>query len=328
MIMEPPSERTKRQKIPSGGLPGLPCGLWIVATPIGNLSDLAPRARLALEHADWIACEDTRRTRSLLSALGIPGSREGGGDRLRRFDRHTSPEVVQDWVREIDAAGQSVAVVSDAGTPGISDPGALLVKHAMEAGIRVTPVPGPSAVSAFLSVTGWPDADCFCFQGFLPRQRKALEETLSTTSEWAQGTGRAWISVWFESPERVGESLEAIASLFPDAEGLEVAACKELTKVHEHLFRGSPSQVSAAVSEEVEHEGALGEWAIAIKFPAVDARVSEPASSEEWGSALECLQDAGVKDSESARIISHRFGVSREDAYRRALDFKKNRRGG
>jgi len=328
MIMEPSSELTKRQKIPSGSIPGLPGGLWIVATPIGNLSDLSPRARLALESADWIACEDTRRTRSLLSALGIPASREGGGDRLRRFDRHTSPEVAESWVREIEAAGQSIALVSDAGTPAISDPGALLVKRALDAGVRVTPVPGPSAVSAFLSITGWPDADHFCFQGFLPRQKKTIEETLHLTSAWAQSTGRAWISVWFESPERVGESLEVIASVFPDSEGVEVAACKELTKIHEKLFRGSPSQVSTAVSEELEREGALGEWGIAIQFPVVDAGVSEPASQEEWGRALECLQDAGIKDSESARIISHRFGVSREEAYRRALDFKKNRRGG
>ncbi len=328
MIMEPPSEATKRQKIPSGGHPGLPSGLWIVATPIGNLSDLSPRARLALEHADWIACEDTRRTRSLLSAVGIPASREGGGDRLRRFDRHTSSEVAESWVREMESAGESIALVSDAGTPGISDPGALLVRHALDAGIRVTPVPGPSAVSAFLSVTGWPDADCFGFQGFLPRQKKTLEGTVHERAGWARSTGRAWISVWFESPERVGESLKVIDSVLSGDPGVEVAACKELTKVHERLFRGSPSQVSAEVSEELEREGALGEWAIAIKFPAVGAGASEPASQEEWGRALECLQDAGVKDSESARIISHRFGVSRDEAYRRALDFKKRWRGG
>jgi len=328
MIMEPSSEATKRQKIPPGGPSGLPSGLWVVATPIGNLSDLSPRAKMALEHADWIACEDTRRTRSLLSALGIIAAREGGGDRLRRFDRHTSPEVAENWALEIRKTGQSVALVSDAGTPGISDPGALLVRQALETGIRVTPIPGPSAVPAFLSVAGWPDADCFCFQGFLPRQKKALEGTVHETAEWARSMKRAWISVWFESPERIRDSLESIASALSEIEGVEMAACKELTKIHEKLFRGSPSQVFDQVSEEIEREGALGEWAIAIKFPAVDAVDCEPASPEEWGRALQCLQDAGVKDSESARIISHRFGVSRDEAYRRALDFKKNKRGG
>jgi 16S rRNA (cytidine1402-2'-O)-methyltransferase len=227
----------------------------------------------------------------------------------------------------MESTRQSVALVSDAGTPGISDPGALFVKYALEAGVRVTPIPGPSAVSAFLCVTGWPDADCFGFQGFLPRQRKAREAAVRAAAESARTTGRAWISVWFESPERVGASLEVIASVFSDDPGVEVAACKELTKIHEKLFRGSPSQVATEVSEEIEREGALGEWAIAIKFPAVDAAISEPASQEEWGRALECLQDAGIKDSESARIISHRFGVSRDEAYRRALDFKKMRRG-
>jgi 16S rRNA C1402 (ribose-2'-O) methylase RsmI len=183
-------------------------------------------------------------------------------------------------------------------------------------------------VPAFLSVTGWPDADCFCFQGFLPRQKKALEESLEATAQWARATGRGWISVWFESPERVSESLALMASIFSHDEGVEIAACKELTKIHEKLFQGAPSAVSATVSEELEREGALGEWAIAIKFPAVDAIVSKTASQEEWARTLQCLQDAGVKDSESARIISHRFGVSRDEAYRQAIDLKKNRRGG
>ena len=174
MSMKSPAESTKRQKIPSGAPEGLPAGVWVVATPIGNLSDLSPRARTALERADWIACEDTRRTRSLLAALAIPASGRDGGDRLRRFDRHTPEEVVNSWVRELSASGGSIAVVSDAGTPGISDPGALLVRQAIQGGLQVTPVPGPSAVTAFLAVTGWPDADSFCFQGFLPRSPQEI----------------------------------------------------------------------------------------------------------------------------------------------------------
>ena len=326
--MESRPHHLKRQKFPHAPAPGLPPGLWVVATPIGNLSDLTERARVALQQARWIACEDTRRTRALLSALQISASIEGQGDRLRRFDRHASPEVAQEWIRELVHSGASMAVVSDAGTPSISDPGAQLVRAAVEAGVQVTPVPGPSAVVALLSACGWPEADSFCFQGFIPRSQDVVGNSIDRFRKWAESSGRAWVSVWFESPERIEESLQTIRESLSGAPRVDLVVCKELTKVHEKFFRGDPDQVLLQVREELQCEGKLGEWSLAIRFPALDATRGNAASESAWLPALECLVDAGVKASECARILSHRFGVSRDEAYSRATNFKKNQRGG
>ncbi|NDD91781.1 hypothetical protein EBZ37_06825 [bacterium] len=193
--MSSSTERSKRQNIPGGAPPGLSPGVWVVATPIGNLSDMTERGRLALEHAHWIACEDTRRTRALLSALSISASDPLGGSRLRRYDRHTAPTLVRQWIQEIKQSGASIAVVSDAGTPAISDPGALLVQVAHEEGVAVTPVPGPSAVAALLSVSGWPEAESFGFLGFLPRSEAAVRESIERLLQWAQIAGRPWVHI-------------------------------------------------------------------------------------------------------------------------------------
>ncbi|MBU6374503.1 MAG: rRNA small subunit methyltransferase 1 [Bdellovibrionales bacterium] len=319
---------SKRQKIPGSSVPGLPVGVWVVATPIGNLADLTDRGRLALERAQWIACEDTRRTRSLLSALGLSAVDSSGITRLRRYDRHTEPKLLQEWIQELKGSGHSIAIVSDAGTPAISDPGALLVQIAHQEGVCVTPVPGPSAVAALLSVTGWPDLEAFGFAGFLPRSESILRESLERMSEWAKASKRSWVSIWFESPERVVTSLGWIADCLKDLPGIELCVGKELTKLHEKLFRGELQTVLDQVQGEIEREGALGEWALAIRFPVVDAPHGPSAADSDWLPVLECLLDAEVKTSECARIISHRFGVSRERAYSQAMETKKKRRGG
>ncbi len=328
--MESSNPPTKRQNLPAATTPkGLPPGVWVVATPIGNLADLGGRARQALESADWIACEDTRRTRSLLSALGIPLSGRSSTEVLRRFDRHTPRSVVENWVEELRQSGQSVALVSDAGTPAISDPGALFVEVARSAGIQVTPIPGASAVIALLSVTGWNDVDSFCFQGFFPRDPKTLRQSLERTRKWTAESGRAWGGVWFESPERIDATLGILSETFPKGSGVQLLVCKELTKVHEKQFHGSPEWVRSQVSMEIQNEGAVGEWALAVRFPALDA-AAESIQEEclSWSQVLECLIEAGAKSSDAARILSHRFGISRDEVYRSAMEIKKKRSGG
>lgn len=284
-------------------MPGEP-GLWVVATPLGNLSDLTQRARQALAQASIVLCEDTRRTSRLMSVLGVSG-------RLERYDAHASDEATSHWVREMQE-GATIALVSDAGTPGISDPGARLVLQAREAGVAVTPIPGASAVTALLSVSGIADTS-FCFRGFFPRKAGERKEELQLCA--GSPVSRAF--VWFESPERVVSVLALVAESYPDA---WLVAAKELTKVHEEFFTGEAARVSEAVEAHVKREGNLGEWCFVIRFSDA-ALVSALDAREEWSKTLQCLLSAGISPSEAARRVSHYFGVGRHEVYERALHF-------
>ncbi len=286
----------------------MPAGLWVVATPIGNLGDLSPRALAALEQADFILCEDTRRAAQLLAAtLG-----SGGGQSLERLDAHASPKKLEVVAHRL-AAGESAALITDAGTPAISDPGSALVRLCREKGVRITGVPGPSSVPALLSVCGFEET-AFAFRGFLPRKAGEIREELKAAAE-ASKISRVF--VWFESPQRIEESLALLAEQSPDS---DVVAAKELSKLHEKLFAGSASQVAAQVREELAREGARGEWCFAVRFPELKASESAvSANSSDWVKALECLLSAGVSASEAARQVSQHFGVARNEAYTAAL---------
>lgn len=318
----------KRQKVP-GSVQGR---LNIVATPIGNLGDLSVRAREVLASANWIACEDTRRTAQLFHALGM------AHPPLRRFDQHTSEGQARAWAREIREGGLSVAVVSDAGTPGVSDPGALLVHEAYAAGVAVSPVPGPSSWAAILSISGWKDVKYWVFSGFFPRKKADRELEVREAQQAAVARpGASSAQVWLESPERIGDALAAFEGLCGIDAGRDNAQCpqaefllaKELTKVHERTFRGSWSEVSRELHAHLEAEGALGEWLFAVRFPRLDAvSGAGPTAPIEIDAVIESLLDAGTKTAEIARIMSHRFGVSRDDAYARAMRLKKIRGGG
>ena len=202
-----------------------PGRLYVVATPIGNLEDMTLRALRVLKEVDLVACEDTRRTRTLLTHFGIhvPVTSYFEHNKL------TKGEALLRTLRD----GKSVALVTDAGTPGISDPGFLLVKAAREAGVTVVPIPGPSAVVAALSAAGVP-ADSFVFDGFLPvkpgrrlhrlEALKAMEMTV----------------VCYESPHRILASLEAIGQVFGAA---QVVAARELTKQFEEIVRGTAAEL-------------------------------------------------------------------------------------
>jgi len=289
----------------------LPHGLWIVATPIGNLSDFTPRARWALEDAKWLLCEDTRRTAHLFSALGLPL----GKNRLSRFDAHVDAKKVQAWV-EVLKSGESIALVTDAGTPSVSDPGAALVAAAHEAGVQVTPVPGVSAVSTFLSVAGLVGSSFF-FGGFFPRKKSERLQVLKAGS----ASQLAGIFVWFESPHRIQEAVglidEYCSEFYPSA---TIVVGKELTKIHEKIFRGSSTSVKNQVEQELSSEGILGEWCLAVEYPKSkpdsSGEIFESGSEQEaWKLAFSCLIDEGIPPSRAVKRVSQVFGIPKNRVY-------------
>lgn len=287
----------------------MPNTLWVVATPIGNLEDMSDRARRILGEVDAVVCEDTRQTAKLLSAFGI--SAQG---RLSRLDAHSSASEIRRWVDRIEA-GESVALVTDAGTPSVSDPGAKLVAECREKGISVTAVPGPSAVAALLSVSGFLATE-FAFRGFFPRKESDQRREISL----ARVSTTASVFIWFESPHRIAGSLRVFSEECADLPGIKAVAAKEMTKLHEKFFHGDLKSVASQVSAEVDQEGPKGEWCFAISFPPIDSekRVLEEKSSE-WVKVLQCLMDAQVSASVAARQVSQHFGAPRKEAYELAL---------
>lgn len=220
--------------------------LLVVATPIGNLDDLSPRGRAALESASAVYCEDTRRTGNLFARFGLRTPRISCHE---HNERHRVAEILERLER-----GETVALVSDAGTPLVSDPGTSVVAAAAAAGYRVEAIPGASAVLAILAVSGFP-AVPFTFLGFPPSRRGERDRW------YAAHVARAGTTVIFESPYRVVESLEALAAGWGDP---PVVLGRELTKLHEEVLRGTAREVSARLGAR---PGIKGEIAIAVGPP-------------------------------------------------------------
>ena len=266
-------------------------GLYIVATPIGNLGDISVRAMRVLAACDAVACEDTRVTGKLMRHLGL--SRP-----LWRYDDHSSDE---DRARLLEAMGQrAVALVSDAGTPLVSDPGYRLVRAAREAGIAVTAIPGPSAPVVALSLSGLP-SDRFLFAGFLPAKDKARAGML------AELAGIRATLIVFDTAPRLTRSLEAIASIMP---GREVAVARELTKLHEECRRGSADELLAHYTAHPPR----GEIVLLIGPP------PEPAapSADDADAMLRAVL-ADLKPSQAAAQVAKATGLDRKALYARAL---------
>jgi 16S rRNA (cytidine1402-2'-O)-methyltransferase len=270
--------------------------LILVGTPIGNLGDLSPRAADALATADTIACEDTRRTRALLSHLGLPAGR-----RLLAVHDHNEAAEVTKVLARLDS-GQRVVVVTDAGMPGISDPGERLVAAAADAGYTVEVVPGPSAMVAALVVSGL-STSRFCFEGFLPRKGTARADRLREVAADRRTT------VIFEAPHRVRAT---VADLAGAAGGLRrVAIVRELTKVHEEIWRGT-------LAGAVDHLAATeprGEYVLVLD----GAPPPEPADSSDVETALRARLDAGADKRSAIAEVTAALGIPKRLAYDIAL---------
>ena len=269
-------------------------GLYIVATPIGNLGDITPRAAEILRGVAAIACEDTRVTGKLLHHLGIAG-------RMIRYDDHAS-EATRDHLLQLAAAGP-LALVSDAGTPLISDPGYRLVRAARERGIAVTSLPGPSAAVVALTLAGLP-SDRFLFAGFLPNKDKARAEVLEELS------GLRATLVFYETAPRLLDSLAAIGAVLP---GREVAVARELTKRFEECRTGSAAELAA-------HYGvhpAKGEIVLLVGPPGAAAAPEAADVDALLQSAL-----ADLKPSQAAAQVAKATGLDRKALYARALELR------
>ena len=283
--------------------------LYVVATPIGNLGDLSPRALAVLRGVDWIAAEDTRHSGVLLTRFGIDVP-------LISAHAHNERGRAEDLVARLEAGGTGALIV-DAGSPGISDPGARIVRRVAEAGRPVRVVPGPSAVVAALSLSGF-SADAFTFAGFLPPKDAARDTRLAAL------LARGETVVVYEAPHRVRATLEALARLAP---GRPMVACRELTKLHEETLRGDATAILARLTAERER----GEWVLVVAgaggTPAAEA---EAGAADATGTAA---GGGGAPDEDPrARFIAAQVesGASPDEARRRAefvLGPERRRRG-
>jgi 16S rRNA (cytidine1402-2'-O)-methyltransferase len=266
--------------------------LYLVSTPIGNLEDLTARAARILEESDRVLAEDTRRTRRLLDHLGIRKT-------LVSLHEHNEAGRVASVLERLEA-GERIALVSDAGTPLVSDPGYRLVQAVIEAGHQVTPVPGASAVLAALVVSGLP-MDRFAFLGFPPRGGSEREALLDRVAESDETT------VLFESPERVARLL---ADLVGAAGGdRRVCVARELTKMHEEAFRGT----LAAAARYYEDDPPRGEVVVVVD---AGERALSPDADRSAAVALARAQlDAGGRPSQVAKDVARRLGIPRNRAY-------------
>ncbi len=268
--------------------------LYVVATPIGNLEDMTIRAVRILKEVDLIAAEDTRHTRKLLAHYGI-------STHVTSYHEHNEIGKSVHLVEKIKQ-GQDLAVVTDAGTPGISDPGYRLVRHAGECSVEVVAVPGASALTAVLSIAGMP-TDEFTFKGFMPsssaKRRSFLAELRS-----AAGT-----FILYESPRRLHAALEDMRLILGD---VELVVAREMTKMHEETMRGRVS----AVIDQIKARRLKGEIAIVVSME------KEPAGEADIEGELQSLIAAGIPLKEAVKIAAKELGLPKSLVYKKALEIK------
>jgi 16S rRNA (cytidine1402-2'-O)-methyltransferase len=280
----------------------VPGHLILVPTPLGNLGDLTRRAEEALQASDLVACEDTRRTGGLLAHLGLEKP-------LMRFDDHAGPDSAERLFQAL-VAGRTVAYCSDAGMPGVNDPGFELARLARTAGIRVTVLPGPSAVTLAVVASGLP-SHAFSFWGYLPSRsepRRSFLRKLAAQEETV---------VVFETPHRIHAALAELAELIPDR---EIALGRELTKLHETWYRGT----AASVAQELGGED-RGEMVLVIA--GADAKRTVTGDPETFtggelppwaGRYLDAAREGGMTLREAVKPLARHLGMAPSDLYRLA----------
>ncbi len=266
--------------------------LWLVATPIGNLGDLSPRAVDVLAHVGVICCEDTRRTGLLLQHAGVKA------ERLAVCNDHTEVSRVDDVLRVL-GSGRDVAIVSDAGTPGISDPGERIVRAVIDAGYTISAVPGPSAAIMALTISGL-SAERFVFEGFIPRKGRDRSERLAEIAAEHRTT------VIYEAPHRVARTLEDLREVC-GGDRL-VVVTRELTKLHEAVVRGPLGQIDIG--------GPRGEYVLVLAGAAVD---DDPISDDDVRDALRDEFAAGSSTRDAAAVVARSVGRPKREVYALAV---------
>jgi len=264
--------------------------LYVVSTPIGNLEDISLRALRVLKEVPLIAAEDTRVTRKLLSRYDIHS-------RLVPYHQHNLRFQTKVLLRALERG--DVALVSDAGTPVMSDPGHELIRTCIELGIEVIAVPGPSAITHALAISGLPP-EPFYFAGFLPATRKERDQRLAAMA------GLQATLVVFEAPHRVRQTLEALHEALGDR---KVAVCRELTKLHEHILRTTLSEAALQVPER-------GEFTLVIE----GAPPPRPAGMDEAEPRLRALLADGLSHKDAAEAVSQELGLPKRQLYRLSLE--------
>ena len=266
--------------------------LWLVATPIGNLGDLSPRAIEVLSHASLICCEDTRRTGLLLRHAGVRA------ERLAVCNDHTEPQRVRDVVRALDAGGD-VAIVSDAGTPGISDPGERIVRAVLDTRHAVSAVPGPNAAIMALTISGLP-ADRFVFEGFIPRKGADRAARLAEIAAEHRTT------IVYEAPHRVQRTLDDLREACGDDR--TVVVTRELTKLHEEVVRGPLGDIDIG--------GPRGEYVLVL---AGRPRADDPVSDADVRARLQVELDDGTSVRDAAAGVAKEVGRPKREVYDLAI---------
>jgi 16S rRNA (cytidine1402-2'-O)-methyltransferase len=267
--------------------------LAVCATPIGNLEDVTLRVLRELAEADVVLCEDTRRTRTLLDRHGVTA-------RLLSYHQHNEAQRIAELLPRLEA-GERIALASDAGLPGVNDPGARLISAALQRGVQVTVLPGPSAVETALVASGLV-GERYTFLGYLPRGKPALARL------WEEIGGWDWPVVAFESPRRLPASLQSLAEADPER---EVAVCRELTKRFEEVVRGPAKEVAGRFPEAPKGEVTL------VVGPAPSA--VDSADEVAAVAAVGELVAAGVPRRQAADLVSRLTGVARNVLYRGSL---------
>jgi 16S rRNA (cytidine1402-2'-O)-methyltransferase len=265
--------------------------LAVCATPIGNLEDVTLRVLRELGEADLVLCEDTRRTKILLERHGIEA-------KLLSYHEHNEAERTAQVLPRL-ASGERLALTSDAGLPGVSDPGARLIAAALEAGVPVTVLPGPSAVETALVASGFA-AEQYRFLGYLPRGEKARAALWEELGRWPHP------AVAFESPQRLPASLASVAARWPER---SVAVCRELTKRFEEVVRGTAAEVAAQFAEPPKGE-------ITVVFGGATALEGDEGEAL---AALSELVEAGARRRQAADVVSRLTGIPRNRLYRGSL---------
>jgi 16S rRNA (cytidine1402-2'-O)-methyltransferase len=266
--------------------------LVLVGTPLGNAGDLSPRAAQAITTADVVACEDTRHTRKLLAVAGI----EPQG-RMLSLHQHNEQARAEQVTARV-AAGQVVALVTDAGMPGVSDPGERVVRAVLDAGLAVETVPGPTAATTALALSGLP-SDRFCFEGFLPRKGRERKDRLAAIAAEARTT------VAYEAPHRLVETIADLAAICGGERRIAIA--RELTKLYEEVWRGT-------LGDAVAHTEAVaprGEYTLVVEGSAA----RPPASSDDVAAAVAAHLAAGMSRKDAAAAVAAELGVPKRVAY-------------